>query len=321
MKGFRRLVLVASAICCAGLLLVGCGSYGVPSTRTAAGPSKSNIDSPEAAAACNPNGGATLIAAFASTAGVVAAWEDNSPEHHAGAGVWSFGASIARVIGSPWHHYPVNTVVFVCYYEGIFDGEGPPGCPNADKPTTRLIVVVYPPDNVKLTFASGFDNQLPVERPSAEGAESSTAGSPNPTGTPSPPPCAATPISNQPSVDTLSRPRDYSGSQVQLDPPGNAVAVLSASAALAACSSDGSAACATGTPSKEELALLTDLGFGDDRKLVWAITWSGVNCMVLGPPGRPSSGLNMKTGCEWVTFFDARTGTYLLAIIGPMSWG
>ena len=121
-------------------------------------------------------------------------------------------------------------------------------------------------------------------------------------------------------VAALAQARDYSGAQVQLDPPGSASPAVNADRALAACSTM-SAACHSGSPSKEELALMTNPGFGYDQKLVWAITWSGVSCMNFGPPGQPSPGVNMATGCEFVTFIDASTATYLFAIDGPTSWG
>jgi hypothetical protein len=171
--------------CCATVLLLGCGKSVAGPTHHASTAVSSSLDSPQAAAACDTNGGATLLAAFTSTAAVVATWEDNSTPF-ATAGVWGTAASSSRVVGSPWHRYSADTVVYVCYWEGSFDGAGPPGCINA-KPSTRLIAVAYPTDKLILTWTEGFDDQLPVQRPSVTGVEIDFGGPPPPN--PPVPPC------------------------------------------------------------------------------------------------------------------------------------
>jgi hypothetical protein len=113
----------------------------------------------------------------------------------------------------------------------------------------------------------------------------------------------------------LVQAQDYA-SNVHLDPPGNAVANLSASDAFAACN-NRSTACMPSAPTRVELALMTAANYGDDHRLVWAITWSHVDCMLFGPPGQPSPRANVATGCDFVTFIDADSGAYLLATDGP----
>jgi hypothetical protein len=76
--------------------------------------------------------------------------------------------------------------------------------------------------------------------------------------------------------------------------------------------------CESGQPTSIELGLLTDFGMGVDRMLVWAISWDGVNCMLLGPEGQPSPGpdVNDTSGCNFVTFVDATTGANPMAMRG-----
>ncbi len=49
------------------------------------------------------------------------------------------------------------------------------------------------------------------------------------------------------------------------------------------------------------------------------MTWSHVGCMPLGPQHQPTPGpgVDMLSGCDFVTFFDAQTAQYLFAIVGP----
>jgi hypothetical protein len=118
---------------------------------------------------------------------------------------------------------------------------------------------------------------------------------------------------------SISKPLDYPGN-VHLDPPGNATPKLSAADAVAACNNPP-VACRSGTPTRVELALMTAANFGANQRLVWAITWSGVDCMVIGPPSRPSPKYNIATGCDFTTFIDANTGAYLVAVDGPIQSG
>jgi hypothetical protein len=111
----------------------------------------------------------------------------------------------------------------------------------------------------------------------------------------------------------------YPGFEATLDPPGTAKPNLTPAEAVALCSQPGSdVSCETGQPSSIELGLLSDSGMGIDRLLVWAMSWDGVNCMLMGPDGRPSPGpgVNDTSGCNFVTFVGATTGTNPMAIRG-----
>jgi hypothetical protein len=57
---------------------------------------------------------------------------------------------------------------------------------------------------------------------------------------------------------------------------------------------------------------------GINGRLVWALSWDGVNCMVMGPDGRPSvgSGVNDATGCNFVSIVDATTGANPMSMLG-----
>ena len=104
-----------------------------------------------------------------------------------------------------------------------------------------------------------------------------------------------------------------------LDPPGTVTPKLTPSEAIALCSQPGSdVSCGTGQPTSIELGVLSDSGMGIDRLLVWAISWDGVNCQVMGPEGRPSPGpgVNDTSGCNFVTFVDATTGANPMAMLG-----
>lgn len=115
-------------------------------------------------------------------------------------------------------------------------------------------------------------------------------------------------------------PVSYPGTGASLDPPGSLHPTLSAVAVLKFCSPvQSTVACETGPPRAVQLGLLTDAGMGIQAELVWAITWTGVGCDPMGPLGRPSPGPNVNdaTGCDFVTFVDARTGKNPEAIRGP----
>jgi hypothetical protein len=63
---------------------------------------------------------------------------------------------------------------------------------------------------------------------------------------------------------------------------------------------------------------LTDTGMGIQGELVWAMTWTNVNCDLMGPQGRPAQPptANDATGCDFVTFVNAATGVNPEAIRG-----
>lgn len=159
-------VLALVAVTC----LVACGSA-QPISSGATHPT-AQVDSPEAAAACNPGTSGTLLAAFVSTAGVVADWQDNTISH----AMAGYIASTTRITNSPWHRLPANATVYVCYWEGTFGGEGPPGV--CVRTASRLIGVVAPPDPHVVTWTYGSDQQLPIQRPSATGVEFDYGGPP-----------------------------------------------------------------------------------------------------------------------------------------------
>jgi hypothetical protein len=95
---------------------------------------------------------------------------------------------------------------------------------------------------------------------------------------------------------------------------------LSAAMVLRLCSSpDSSVSCEAGQPETMDLGLLTDTGMGINDELVWAMTWTSVSCDLMGPQGRPSPGpdVNEATGCDFVTFVNAKTGDNPEAIRGP----
>lgn len=118
---------------------------------------------------------------------------------------------------------------------------------------------------------------------------------------------------------TLSTPVTYAGAGAQIDPPGTLRPSLSAASVLGFCSIPQSGvACETGQPRSVELGLLTDTGMGIQGELVWAMTWTNVNCDLIGPQGRPNPPptVNDATGCDFVTFVNAATGVNPEAIRG-----
>jgi hypothetical protein len=118
---------------------------------------------------------------------------------------------------------------------------------------------------------------------------------------------------------TLSAPVAYPGAGAQIDPPGMLLPSLSAATVLGFCSIPQSGvACETGQPRSVELGLLTDTGMGIHGELVWAMTWTNVNCDLVGPQGRPTPPptVNDATGCDFVTFVNAATGVNPEAIRG-----
>ena len=118
---------------------------------------------------------------------------------------------------------------------------------------------------------------------------------------------------------TLSAPVTYPGAGVQLDPPETLLPSLSAATVLGFCSIPQSyVACETGHPRSVVLGLLTDTGMGIRDELVWAMTWTNVNCDLMGPQGRPTPPppINDATGCDFVTFVNATTGVNPEAIRG-----
>jgi hypothetical protein len=118
---------------------------------------------------------------------------------------------------------------------------------------------------------------------------------------------------------TLSTPVTYPGAGAQIDPPGTLLPSLSAATVLGFCSIPRSdVACETGQPRSVVLGLLTDTGMGIQGELVWAMTWTDVNCDLMGPQGRPTPPptVNDVTGCDFVTFVNAATGGNPEAIRG-----
>jgi hypothetical protein len=119
---------------------------------------------------------------------------------------------------------------------------------------------------------------------------------------------------------TVSMLESYPGTGVQLHPPGPLLPTLSAATVLGFCSiPQSTVTCETGPPKSIDLGLLTDTGMGIQSELVWAMTWTSVNCDVMGPFGRPTPNprVNDATGCDLVTFVDAKTGRNPEAIRGP----
>lgn len=119
-------------------------------------------------------------------------------------------------------------------------------------------------------------------------------------------------------VRNVPQSTSYPGFGATLDPPGNAKPVVTASEAIALCGKAGSqVSCEPGQPDSIELGILSDPGMGIDQRLVWAISWDAVNCMVLGPYGQPSSPPSFDaTGCNFVSMVDATTGVNPMAMIG-----
>jgi hypothetical protein len=121
-------------------------------------------------------------------------------------------------------------------------------------------------------------------------------------------------------VRVLSAPLVYTGAGVELDPPGALAPSLSAVSALDLCSkSNSTVTCEQGQPASITLGLLTDGGMQINGELVWAITWTNVTCDLMGPKGLPSlpPTVNDASGCDLVTFIDAKTGDNPEAIRGP----
>jgi len=121
-------------------------------------------------------------------------------------------------------------------------------------------------------------------------------------------------------VGVVAASLTYPGAGVQLDPPGTVLPSLSAATVIGLCGSpQANVTCETGQPKSVELGVLNDAGMHIQGELVWAMTWTNVNCDLMGPQGRPSPNprVNDATGCDFVTFVDATNGVNPEAIRGP----
>ncbi len=115
-------------------------------------------------------------------------------------------------------------------------------------------------------------------------------------------------------------PINYPGMGAVLEAPGVTAPVLTAAGAIAMCSTPHyGVSCEVGPPASATLGTLVDAGMGIEDELVWALTWTSVNCELMGPPNRPAPGplVNDVTGCEFVTFIDATSGSNPETIRGP----
>lgn len=112
----------------------------------------------------------------------------------------------------------------------------------------------------------------------------------------------------------------YPGTGALLEAPGAASPVLTAAQALKLCSTPHyGVSCEAGPPASATLGKLADAGMGIDDELVWALTWTSVNCELMGPVNRPAPGplVNDATGCDFVTFINATSGSNPETVRGP----
>jgi hypothetical protein len=115
-------------------------------------------------------------------------------------------------------------------------------------------------------------------------------------------------------------PITYLGTGSLLDAPGGATPVLTDAQAIAMCSTPHyGVSCEAGPPASATLGKLVNAGMGIDGELVWALAWTSVNCELFGPWNRPAPGplVNDATGCDFVTFIDATSGSNPEAVRGP----
>lgn len=128
-------------------------------------------------------------------------------------------------------------------------------------------------------------------------------------------------------VATLSASEKLGNSGVTLDPPGLVAAKLDAQAAFAVCTS-GRAPCPPTSPTTARLAIASDAGPGTadangkvtlvmNKRLVWAISWSDIECRFRGGGLVDSSAQPVESApsrCETVAFVDAGTGEFLYEV-------
>lgn len=125
-------------------------------------------------------------------------------------------------------------------------------------------------------------------------------------------------------VTTLRVERAIPNAGITMSPPTTQIAAIQAKDALAVCTS-GVASCPDG-PAAAELAIATDSGSGRvdaagkmtllmNHKLVWALSWSDVQCTHSGPPPLPGASPAPRfTACDVVAFVDANTGAFLYTL-------
>jgi hypothetical protein len=139
--------------------------------------------------------------------------------------------------------------------------------------------------------------------------------------------CVASPgASGTPSLrsaTTLSVARSIPNAGISMEPPTSQGSVIQAKDALSVCKSG--AGCPD-APATAELAVATDSGSGSadaagrvallmDHRLVWALSWSNVECSHSGPPPAPGASLAPRlTACDVITFVDAKSGTLVYTL-------
>ena len=122
---------------------------------------------------------------------------------------------------------------------------------------------------------------------------------------------------------TLQAHLAYPDASVRFDPPpSGSKSTIQGGDVERMCGSGVS--CESGPPDAVELALFSDDALGDSSSgtihpeyqnvLAWALTWHHVDCIALGPPGRPTVPPAMANGCDFVSVVDASTGRQLITV-------
>ena len=126
-------------------------------------------------------------------------------------------------------------------------------------------------------------------------------------------------------VSTLTASERLGNSGVTLDPPGARAAKVGAQAAFSVCT-NGRAPCPDTSPTAARLAFGTDDGPASadangnvtltmQHRLVWAISWSGIECRFRGGAVAESSpDEGAPATCDTVAFVDAATGDFLYQV-------
>jgi hypothetical protein len=143
----------------AGAVLAGCGSVGADvrtATPTAAGASAGPAARERCLAAAAESRGqvADVRAAYPSTAGRVAAWQERWAERDG-----------KRGAVSQWREHAANEAVTVCYLDGQFPAPRPPDV-NPGKGMADRAILVVGGNGQAVPFVVGFQADVPVEDPS-----------------------------------------------------------------------------------------------------------------------------------------------------------
>jgi hypothetical protein len=140
--------------------------------------------------------------------------------------------------------------------------------------------------------------------------------------------CVAAPGASGPptigTVTTLQAERTIPDAGITMSPPSTLTAAIQANDALAVCTSKA-ASCPSGTATAE-LVIATDDSSGTadaagkitlvmNHRLVWALSWSDVQCAHSGPAPLPGGSVGPRfSACDVTAFVDANTGAFIYTL-------